>query len=47
VIPANGAPPEQPLSAALAGSDRLVAIIAIPDLERLLRRQPTAKSSAR
>jgi Trk K+ transport system NAD-binding subunit len=40
VIPANGAPPEQPLSASLAAGDRLVGIIAIPDLERLLRRRP-------
>jgi Trk K+ transport system NAD-binding subunit len=46
LIPANAAPPEQPLSASLAAGDRLVSIIAIPDLERLLRRQPTAKSSA-
>jgi Trk K+ transport system NAD-binding subunit len=42
VLPAQGPPPDCPLAARLAAGDRLVAIISLPDLERLLRRQPPA-----
>jgi Trk K+ transport system NAD-binding subunit len=40
VVPAQGQPPSQPLNAVLSAGDRLVGIIALCDLERLLRRQP-------
>ncbi len=40
VLPAQAAPPPQPLAARLAVGDRLVAIIALSDLGDLLRRKP-------
>jgi hypothetical protein len=40
VLPAQGPAPDRPLAARLTAGDRLVAIISLPDLERLLRRQP-------
>jgi hypothetical protein len=39
VIPPKGASSES-MPMTLSAGDRLVAIIALPDLERLLRRQP-------
>jgi Trk K+ transport system NAD-binding subunit len=41
LVPAQGPPPRQPLGARLAAGDRLAAIIVLPDLERLLQRQPS------
>jgi hypothetical protein len=46
LLPAEGAPPRRPLGARLAAGDRLVAIIALPDLERLLRRAPCSAEFA-
>lgn len=40
VLPAQGARPDAPLAARLAPGDRIVAIIALPDLDNLLRRRP-------
>jgi len=40
LLPAEGPPPLPLLAGRLATGDRLVAIIALTDLERLLRRQP-------
>lgn len=40
VLPAQGPPPPAPMTARLAAGDRLVGIIALTDLDRLLRRQP-------
>ncbi len=42
LLPAEGPPPSPLLAGRLAVGDRLVAIIALPDLERLLRRQPAS-----
>ncbi|HEY7425828.1 MAG TPA: NAD-binding protein [Gemmataceae bacterium] len=39
LLPAEGPPPHLLLAARLRGGDRLVGIIALPDLERLLHRQ--------
>jgi Trk K+ transport system NAD-binding subunit len=46
VIPAAGPMPEHPFSARLGPGDRLVAIIALPNLDRLLRRQPSSAGYA-
>jgi Trk K+ transport system NAD-binding subunit len=40
VLPAQGPAPSAPMAARLAAGDRLVGIIALSDLDRLLRRQP-------
>jgi Trk K+ transport system NAD-binding subunit len=40
VLPAQGPPPSPLLAGRLSTGDRLVAIIALTDMERLLRRQP-------
>ncbi len=40
VTPATGPPPSPLLAARLSPGDRLAAIIALPDLDNLLRRQP-------
>src|SRR5262249_18378672 len=37
---------DQPMGARLRGEDRLVAIVALSDLERLLRRQPSSAEFA-
>jgi Trk K+ transport system NAD-binding subunit len=42
MFPAEGPPPRPLLAARLCAGDRLVAIIAVADLERLLRRQPSS-----
>jgi Trk K+ transport system NAD-binding subunit len=43
VVPANGAPPPRNAwNAGLSAGDRLIAIVALSDMERLLRRQPAA-----
>jgi Trk K+ transport system NAD-binding subunit len=44
VIPKNDSPPTEPMTAILLAGDRLVAIIALHELERLLRRQPAARA---
>jgi Trk K+ transport system NAD-binding subunit len=46
VLPAQGPPPPRLLDARLAAGDRLVAIIALPDLGPLLRRQPAPADCA-
>ncbi|HWG45731.1 MAG TPA: hypothetical protein VN688_23420, partial [Gemmataceae bacterium] len=46
LLPIDGAPACPLLSGRLAVGDRLVAIIALPDLERLLRRQPASAAFA-
>jgi Trk K+ transport system NAD-binding subunit len=40
VLPRDGAALRQPLNARLASGDRLIGIVALPDLQRLLRREP-------
>jgi len=40
VLHSQGPPARHPLNARLTAGDRLVGILALPDLERLLRRQP-------
>ncbi len=45
VLPEKGNPPADVPSARLAAGDRLVAIAALADLERLLSRQPPAQAS--
>jgi hypothetical protein len=40
VLPANHDPEVKQLATTLAAGDRIVGLIALPDLERLLRRQP-------
>ncbi len=40
VLPASGPPPNPLLAARLRPGDRLAAIVALPDLDNLLRRQP-------
>jgi hypothetical protein len=44
--PPGGPPARQPLEASLGAGDRLTAILALPDLERLLRRQPSSAAFA-
>jgi Trk K+ transport system NAD-binding subunit len=46
VLPATGAPPNPLLAARLSPGDRLAAIIALPDLDNLLRRQPPPRDCA-
>lgn len=46
VVPAAGPPPRQPLNARIGAGDRLAAIVALTDLERLLRREPAATTFA-
>jgi Trk K+ transport system NAD-binding subunit len=46
VLPATGPPPKPLLAARLSPGDRLAAIIALPDLDNLLRRQPPPRDSA-
>jgi Trk K+ transport system NAD-binding subunit len=47
LIPSGSATPSrQPLAARLGAGDRLIAIVALPDLERLLRRQPASAGFA-
>jgi hypothetical protein len=47
VLPAGSATPaRQPLVARLGPGDRLVAIVALTDLDRLLRRQPSSAGFA-
>jgi Trk K+ transport system NAD-binding subunit len=46
VLPAQGPPPRPLLAGRLSAGDRLVAIIALTDLERLLRRQPCSAAFA-
>jgi Trk K+ transport system NAD-binding subunit len=41
VLPTEGPPQRVPMTARLVAGDRLVGIIALSDLDRLLRRQPT------
>ena len=46
VLPATGSPPNPLLAARLSPGDRLAAIIALPDLDNLLRRQPPPRDCA-
>jgi Trk K+ transport system NAD-binding subunit len=46
LLHAEGPPARHPLNARLKAGDRLVGILALPDLERLLRRQPAARPYA-
>jgi Trk K+ transport system NAD-binding subunit len=46
LLPASGSPPSQPLNAMLHAGDHLIGILTLPDLQRLLRRQPSAKHFA-
>jgi Trk K+ transport system NAD-binding subunit len=46
VLPATGSPPNLLLAARLSTGDRLAAIIALPDLDNLLRRQPPPRDCA-
>ncbi len=46
VLPAQGPPPSPLLASRLSVNDRLVAIIALTDLERLLRREPCSAAFA-
>jgi Trk K+ transport system NAD-binding subunit len=46
LLPAEGPPPRPLLAGRLAAGDRLVGIIALTDLERLLRRQPSSAAFA-
>jgi Trk K+ transport system NAD-binding subunit len=46
VLPATGPPPNPLLAARLSPGDRLAAIIALPDLDNLLRRQPPPRDCA-
>jgi hypothetical protein len=46
VVPVEGPPPRVPMNARLAAGDRLVALLALPDLERLARRQPSSAAFA-
>jgi Trk K+ transport system NAD-binding subunit len=46
VLPATGPPPNPLLGARLSPGDRLAAIIALPDLDNLLRRQPPPRDCA-
>jgi Trk K+ transport system NAD-binding subunit len=46
LLPAAGPPPHPLLAGRLSAGDRLVAIIALADLDRLLRRQPCSASCA-
>jgi Trk K+ transport system NAD-binding subunit len=43
LVPAQGPTPPAPLGARLAAGDRLIGLIALTDLERLLRRQPAPR----
>ena len=43
LVPAKGEPPRTLLNARLGAGDRLIAIIALTDLERLLRRPSSAE----
>jgi Trk K+ transport system NAD-binding subunit len=44
IIPADGSPPPRnPMNAGLSAGDRLVAVVALHDMERLLRRNPAPK----
>ncbi len=44
VLPADGSPPPRnPMNSGLSAGDRLVAIVALQDLERLLKRHPAPK----
>ena len=46
LLPPSGGPARKPLEARLGAGDRLTAILALPDLERLLRRQPSSAAFA-
>ena len=46
LLPAEGPPPRPLLAGRLGAGDRLIAIIALTDLERLLRRQPCSAAFA-
>jgi Trk K+ transport system NAD-binding subunit len=46
LLPVQGPPPSPLLAGRLTAGDRLVAIIALPDLDRLLRRQPASAAFA-
>ncbi len=46
LLPAEGPPPRPLLAGRLSAGDRLVGIIALNDLERLLRRQPCSAAFA-
>jgi Trk K+ transport system NAD-binding subunit len=46
VLPATGPPPNPLLAARLSPGDRLAAIIALPDLDNLLRRRPPPRDCA-
>jgi Trk K+ transport system NAD-binding subunit len=46
VLPATGPPPNPLLAARLLPGDRLAAIIALPDLDNLLRRRPPPRDCA-
>ena len=46
VLPVAGPPPNPLLAARLSPGDRLAAIIALPDLDNLLRRQPPPRDCA-
>jgi Trk K+ transport system NAD-binding subunit len=45
VLPRDGQTPSQPLNARLAVGDRLIGLIALPDLQRVLRREPVPRES--
>jgi Trk K+ transport system NAD-binding subunit len=46
MLPREGPPPKPLLNGRLSPGDRLVGIIALPDLERLLRREPSSAAYA-